>query len=172
MSVPLADSEQESSDTEKKEEFPCLNCGQVYASKRNLDFHQTTKQGRCAPKNFQCEFCDKKFVSRGSWNIHRSSLHGAPKIFSELGLRMEATRQFSEKSYCALCGKPYSGERSLKQHLRTAHEVSSLPKDSQNEKQCTDELDEFAAELVTYMKNLEDAKASSLAAISPDGSAI
>ncbi|PIC13793.1 hypothetical protein B9Z55_027412 [Caenorhabditis nigoni] len=172
MSLPLSDSEQESPVTEKNEEFPCLNCGQVYTSKRNLEYHQTTKQGRCAPKNFQCEFCDKKFASRGSWNTHRSSLHGAPKIFSELGLRLVATRQFSEKNYCDLCGKPYSGEKSLKWHMRSVHGVSPLPKDSQNEKQCRDELDEFAAELVAYMKSLEDAKTTSLATSSPDGTTI
>ncbi|CAO4370841.1 unnamed protein product [Caenorhabditis nigoni] len=48
--------------------------------------------------------------------------------------------------------------------------VSPYPKNSQNVKQCPDELDEFAAELVAYMKSLEDAK--SLAVISPDGNTI
>lgn len=78
--------------------FKCTICQKSFKSRNNCKYHLFCDKTRSKP--FQCNQCDKQFITLAHMNYHQST-HSIDKHFS-----------------CPHCQKVYSGEIALKKHMR------------------------------------------------------
>ena len=70
--------------------------------KRGANQYSTLEEN----KTFQCDMCEKKFMSTNSLRVHKKfNCHDKIKAF-----------------FCELCGKNYSRKQKLDQHINAVHE--------------------------------------------------
>lgn len=78
--------------------YQCTICQKCFKSRNNCKYHLFCDKTRTKP--FQCNQCDKQFITHAHMNYHQST-HSNDKQFA-----------------CSHCQKVYSGEIALKKHLR------------------------------------------------------
>ncbi|PIC13800.1 hypothetical protein B9Z55_027416 [Caenorhabditis nigoni] len=145
------------------EELICGTCKRCFLKNKNLNFHQKRYGGRCRPqaeKKFFCEFCSCSYTQRKSLNIHLDKVHGAQKVFSEIGKMRKESIRMKEKLCCNLCNRNYFNKDSFRRHQKIYHKLGKVPVNVQispltsklNDENV--ELNEFVADLSVYMENL------------------
>lgn len=85
-------------DTVDAVRYKCTICQKSFKSRNNRKYHLFCDKTRSKP--FQCNQCDKQFITLAHMNYHQST-HNADKHFE-----------------CKHCQKFYSGEIALKKHMR------------------------------------------------------
>jgi len=93
------------------EKFTCTLCGKELGDKRALAEHEKRHKG--GEKNFACEFCGNKYVSKKTCQSHKMSMHAA-----EMGVT-------PKKHVCHECGKDFSRPHNLKDHILSVHTDTS-----------------------------------------------
>lgn len=78
--------------------YKCTICQKSFKSRNNCKYHLFCDKSRSKP--FQCNQCDKRFITLAHKNYHQST-HGVDKQFS-----------------CSHCQKVYSGDIALKKHMK------------------------------------------------------
>lgn len=85
-------------DAEDVVRYKCTICQKCFKSRNNRKYHLFCDKTRSKP--FQCNQCDKQFITIAHLNYHQST-HNTDKHFS-----------------CTHCHKVYSGDIALKKHMR------------------------------------------------------
>uniref|UniRef100_A0A336MSR4 CSON006205 protein n=1 Tax=Culicoides sonorensis TaxID=179676 RepID=A0A336MSR4_CULSO len=83
----------------KKEKFPCLVCGKVFASRNNVNSHSKSHLPE-HERQYKCKFCERRF-NKQSTCIEHERFHTGEKPFK-----------------CETCGKAYARSQTLKDHKR------------------------------------------------------
>nr|XP_022305813.1 zinc finger protein 93-like [Crassostrea virginica] len=87
--------------------FICNICKKVLLSKESFNRHRLIHSG---VKDFQCEYCDKRFSEIASLRRHVFSLHTAEKPFF----------------MCEYCSARFSYKHKLKSHIKVKHTCKGL----------------------------------------------
>ena len=109
-----------------QKEAYCLRCSLQFGSVAVFDIHLSLhKQNKIqenlvcksglkrnnGKKSFNCEICNKLFLSKQSLKKHISSVHEAKKP-----LKCKFVR-------CDLCGRDFTSKRNLHQHVKLTHDI-------------------------------------------------
>ena len=116
--------------TDKDLNKKCDQCDEVFNDPQEFDDHLRL----CLkdPKDFSCKFCETKWVSHQSLELHITSEH--KKVLFSCHIYGQATdhsnalrlhkKHVHEKKYdhiCHLCGKGFKGTNKLQLHLDSKH---------------------------------------------------
>ncbi|XP_018321646.1 zinc finger protein 62 homolog [Agrilus planipennis] len=85
--------------------YECEMCSKRFPLKSNLDTHIKVHTGE---RNFACHFCEKKCISQSALRKHIGT-HSTVKKFT-----------------CVVCGRHYKYEKSMKIHLKKAHDLGNI----------------------------------------------
>ncbi|PIC13799.1 hypothetical protein B9Z55_027416 [Caenorhabditis nigoni] len=150
--------------------LPCPFCGSSYVhpgalkahllKKHQLQTQEYQPKEKALSEELFCEFCSCSYTQRKSLNIHLDKVHGAQKVFSEIGKMRKESIRMKEKLCCNLCNRNYFNKDSFRRHQKIYHKLGKVPVNVQispltsklNDENV--ELNEFVADLSVYMENL------------------
>ena len=108
--------------------FQCITCQQYFPTQEGLSLHACS----FSKPIFPCTICGFKFYTPIDLNRHVGTIHnqmttGGVTILPKLGNQENNTgqqkQQVGGEKQCPICQKTiYSGERSMKRHIRNAHQ--------------------------------------------------
>eukprot|EP00111_Clytia_hemisphaerica_P015255 TCONS_00044990-protein len=112
--------------------FECQECGESFATKRNLVMHQVTVHEGINP--FECQECGKSFGKKSNLTLHQLTVHQGIKAFT----CEESGKSFGQKAnltshqrtvhggvkpfQCQECGKTFGQKANLTSHQKTVHQ--------------------------------------------------
>ncbi|EDV48670.2 uncharacterized protein Dere_GG16748 [Drosophila erecta] len=111
--------------TRKMQSLECPECRMVFKTAYNLKIHLVRHTGQ---KDFQCAFCDRRFVSKYLGRLHERVRHMGEQPFScqfcsdtfftsSAKSRHERMRHIRDQSYqCDECGKRFNTKTCLNKH--------------------------------------------------------
>ncbi|KAH0534344.1 hypothetical protein KQX54_003187 [Cotesia glomerata] len=123
-----ANSDEEDQDPEDDlpEGLQCLQCGKLFATKRNLKRHISTHTG----VKFNCETCSKEFSRLDKLKEHEYAKHSADFTDSDEDKPEKESKELKKNRphKCSLCPKAFAQQQSLNNHLERHKRVKDTQK--------------------------------------------
>ncbi|KAG8038724.1 hypothetical protein G9C98_000279 [Cotesia typhae] len=122
-----SDEEDQDPEDDLPEGLQCLQCGKLFATKRNLKRHISTHTG----VKFNCETCSKEFSRLDKLKEHEYAKHSADFTESDDEDKPEKESKELKKNRphkCSLCPKAFAQQQSLNNHLERHKRVKDTQK--------------------------------------------
>lgn len=120
----------------------CALCGRFYESKEELQRHKTLVHGKSwHRKGYGCDRCEKVFADSNSLENHKADVHPMTKplkwkhrrqAFSQHTKWRAHIATHNEKYECEVCGKKFSKQTSLQDHMDAQHMCNKCEKSFAN----------------------------------------
>ena len=112
---------------EIKREFKCYNCEKMFSSKQSLRYHNEADHEGL--KKYSCNICKKSFRTKQNLNIHIETIHEGRKTFGDAGkfkrhfrdIHIADVHEGLNAFECEKCGKCYSTNQVLINHMKLVH---------------------------------------------------
>lgn len=106
--------------------YMCDLCGKSFGRRRTMIDHRRLHTGE---RPFLCEICDKRFATSGELVKHRRFHTGEKpyqcnicgKTFSRCGESADHRRLHAGENICPICGKEFTRQHNMKEHMNSAH---------------------------------------------------
>lgn len=105
-------------------------CTECNLPVRNLKVHMICEHGVELPRNFQCDACEKQFLTKANLQAHTLRMHREVERTFECGVCAKAfayandlrkhtrTHSLDRSILCDICGDAFKSPDSLKSHMR------------------------------------------------------